>query len=126
MKTKLQSVWLAFDENRGVRTLHLQPLIRGMRSDSHLVLEEKKVGGRDEMVISIDYLCAYDPVVSPCIPKSTQIIGFTNFMLREKQLGKMPPRRPPRPPGSHEITVKGSETRICAEAWANHGGLCKG
>lgn len=36
------------------------------------------------MVISIDYLCAYDPLVSPCILKSTQIIEFSNFMLREK------------------------------------------
>lgn len=42
------------------------------------------MGGRNEMVISIDYLCAYDPVVFPCILKSTQIIGFTNFMFREK------------------------------------------
>lgn len=45
MKTKLPSVWLAFDENQGVRTLHLQPLIRQMRSDSHVILEEKKMGG---------------------------------------------------------------------------------
>lgn len=35
------------------------------------------------MVISIDYPSAYDPAVSPCILKSTTIIGFTNFMLRE-------------------------------------------
>lgn len=44
MKTKLESVWLAFDENQGVRTLHLQPLISPMRSDSHVIVEEKKVG----------------------------------------------------------------------------------
>lgn len=84
MKTKLPSVWLAFDENQGVRTLHLQPLIKQMRSDSHVILEKKENGGRNEMVISIDYLCAHDPVVFPCILKSTQIIGFTNFMFREE------------------------------------------
>lgn len=41
------------------------------------------VGG-GEMVISIDYLCAYDPAVCPCILKSTQITGFNNSVLREK------------------------------------------
>lgn len=34
------------------------------------------------MVISIDYLWVYDPAVSLCIPKSTQIIGSTNFVFR--------------------------------------------
>lgn len=76
MKTKLPSVLLAFDEYQGVRTLHLQPLISPMRSDSHAILEEKGAGGRNEMVISIDYLWVYDPTGSSCIPKSTQIIGF--------------------------------------------------
>lgn len=37
------------------------------------------------MVISIDYRWAYDPAVSPRILKSTQIIGFTNFVLRSSQ-----------------------------------------
>lgn len=84
MKTKLPSVWLAFDENWGVRTLHLQPLISPVRSDSRVIVGEKKGGERNEMVMSIDYLCAYDPLVSSCILKSTQIIEFSNFMLREK------------------------------------------
>lgn len=70
--------------------LHLQPLISPARSDSCVIVEEEKVcgaggGGGGEMVISIDYLCAYDPVLSPCIPKSTQIIEFSNFMLRERE-----------------------------------------
>lgn len=34
------------------------------------------------MVISIDYRWVYDPAVSLCILKSTQIIGSTNFMFR--------------------------------------------
>lgn len=34
------------------------------------------------MVISIDYLWVYDPAVSLCILKSSQIIGSTNFMFR--------------------------------------------
>lgn len=34
------------------------------------------------MVISIDYLWVYDPAVSLCILKSTQIIGSTNFMFK--------------------------------------------
>lgn len=73
MKTKLASARLAFDENRGVRTLHLQPLISPARSVSHVIVEEKKMCvGRNEMVISIDYLCAYDPMLSLCILKSTQ------------------------------------------------------
>lgn len=89
MKTKLPSAGLAFDENQEVRMLHLQPLISPARSDSCVIVEEEKVCGagveRNEMVISIDYLCAYDPVLSPCIPKSTQIIEFSNFMLRERE-----------------------------------------
>ena len=46
------------------------------------------------MVISIDYLWADDPALSPCILKSTQIIGLTNFMLREEVASnmKMPPQ----------------------------------
>lgn len=34
------------------------------------------------MVMSIDYLWVYDPAVSLCILKSTQIIGSTNFVFR--------------------------------------------
>lgn len=34
------------------------------------------------MVISIDYLWVYDPAVSLCILKSSQIIGSTNFTFR--------------------------------------------
>lgn len=52
-----------------MRTLHSQPLISPVRSDSCAIVEEKKVCvrvyGGDEMVISIDYLCAYDPVLLP-------------------------------------------------------------
>lgn len=48
MKTKLPSVWLAFDENQGVRTLHLQPLIKQMRSDTHVILEKKKENGGEK------------------------------------------------------------------------------
>lgn len=33
------------------------------------------------MVMSIDYLWVYDPAVSLCILKSTQIIGSTNFVF---------------------------------------------
>lgn len=105
MKTKLASVGLAFDENQGVRTLHLQPLIKQMRSDSHVILE-KKENGRNEMVISIDYLCSYDPVVFSCILKSTQIIGFTNFVFRVITS----------PLGSKEIIAKGNRASFCAEA----------
>lgn len=44
MKTKLASVWLAFDENRAVRTFAWQPLISPTRSDLHVILEEEEVG----------------------------------------------------------------------------------
>lgn len=44
MKTKLVSMWLAFDENRVARTFALQPLISPMRSDLHVILEEGEVG----------------------------------------------------------------------------------
>lgn len=44
MKTKLPSMWLAFDENQEVQRLHLQPLISPVRSDSRVIVEEKKVG----------------------------------------------------------------------------------
>lgn len=46
MKTKLVSMFLAFDENQGVRTFHLQPLISPMRSDLHVIQEEREVGAR--------------------------------------------------------------------------------
>lgn len=46
MKTKLVSMWLAFDENRAVRTFALQPLISPMKSDLHAILEEVEVGQR--------------------------------------------------------------------------------
>lgn len=44
MKTKLVSMWLAFDENWAVRTFALQPLISPMRSDLHAILEKEEVG----------------------------------------------------------------------------------
>lgn len=46
MKTKLVSMRLAFDENRGAGTFALQPLISPMRSDLHVILEEEEVGQR--------------------------------------------------------------------------------
>lgn len=68
------------------------------------------------MVISIDYLLAYDPAVSPCIFKSKQIIGFTNFVFRELQPARRKSlhNKPMYQWGSEEI-VTGNKASFCAE-----------
>lgn len=60
------------------------------------------------MVMSIDYLWVYDPAVSLCILKSTQIIGSTNFVFRVSS-SKIPPRRSEDRRGSEEIIATGNE-----------------
>lgn len=71
------------------------------------------------MVISIDYLCAYDPALSPCILKSTQIIGFSNFMLRERQpaVQNCLYDETYRHRGLREIAVKRNKSCFSAEMW---------
>lgn len=81
MKTKLASLWLAFDEP-GSQDLCFATFNQPNEIRFACHCGRGGGGGRDEMVMSIDYLWVYDPAVSLCILKSTQIIGSTNFVFR--------------------------------------------